>query len=84
MYSEYIRVVQIEKERVQLFNEEIYELNIHPRRLSILFVGLPRWHCFVLFSSIVLFHFNFVILSYSVMIAPHLHLFSDAAFSFAR
>ena len=76
MYSEYIRVVQIEKERVWIFNAEIYAFNIHPRRLSILFVDLPRWFCFVLLFSIVLFQFNFVILSYSAMIVTHVDLFS--------
>ena len=87
MYSEYIRVVQIEKERVWIFNAEICALNIHPRRLSLLrFVDLPRWSCFVLFCffAIVLFQFNFVILSYSVMIVTYEHLFSDVAFSFQR
>ena len=84
MYSEYIRVVQIEKERVWIFNAEIYAFNIHPRRLSILFVDLPRWFCFVLLFSIVLFQFNFVILSYSAMIVTHVDMFSDVAFRFTR
>ena len=80
MYSEYIRVVQI----VWIFNAEIYAFNIHPRRLSILFVDLPRWFCFVLLLSIVLFQFNFVILSYSAMIVTHVDLFSAVAFGFTR
>ena len=84
MYSEYIRVVQIEKERVWIFNAEIYAFNIHPRRLSILFVDLPRWFCFVLLFSIVLFQFNFVILSYSAMIVTHVDIFSAVAFGFTR
>ena len=59
MYSEYIRVVQnpAEEEKVSILSAEIYTLNVHPRRLSFLFVDIPLWSCFVLFSSFVLFCF---------------------------
>ena len=88
MCSEYIRAVQIEEERVSIFSAEIYKLNSHPRRHSVLFVDLPLRSCFVLFSWFVFFQFNFAILSYcteSVMIVTHVHLvLVFIAFSFAR
>ena len=84
MCSEYIRAVQIEEERVSIFSAEIYKLNSHPRRHSVLFVDLPLRSCFVLFSWFVFFQFNFAILYiYSVMIVTPAHLFSAVVFSFA-
>ena len=77
MYLEYIRVVQIEKERIWNFNAENCPLSVHPWRLSIF--DLFWWSSFVLFSSIVFFQFNFAILSYSVMIVTHGH-FVEANF----
>ena len=77
MYLEYIRVVQIEKERIWNFNAETCPLSVHPWRLSIF--DIFWWSSFVLFSSIVFFQFNFAILSYSVMIVTHVH-FVEANF----
>ena len=59
MYSEYIRVVKIEGEMAWIFSREIYTLNVHPGRLSVLFVDLSLWFWFVLFSWCVFFQFNF-------------------------
>ena len=80
MYSEYIRVVQIEEEIVWVFSAEIYTINVHPGRLSVLFVDLPLWSWFVLSSWCVFFQ-SF---SYFVIIVTPVHLFSAVAFSFAH
>ena len=56
-------------------------LNVHRRRLSILFVDFPRWSCVVFLDCF--FHFNIAVFSYPVMIATHVNLFS-AVFSVLR
>ena len=53
MYPEYIREVQIAEERVWIFSGENYTLNMHPRRLSVLFVDLSLWSCQVCFVFLV-------------------------------
>ena len=82
MYSGYIRIVQIEEERVWIFSAEICTLNVHPRRISVFFVDIPLWSCFVLLSWCVSFQFNFAIPFYSVMIVTPVHLFSALSFQF--
>ena len=70
--------------RVPTFSAKIYTINVPPGRLSVLFVDIALWSCFVLFSWFVFFQFNFEILYfYSVIIVTSVHLFLAVAFSFA-
>ena len=61
MYSEYIRVVQIEKKRVWIFIAEIYASSVHSWRLSILSVDFSRWSCLVLICFPRLFSFSLIL-----------------------
>ena len=83
MYSEYIRVVQIEKKRVWIFIAEIYALNVHPWRLSILFVDFPRWSCLVLICFPRLFSFS-LILHFFLILSWLSHMWIYVAFSLGR
>ena len=67
MYSEHIRVVEIEKERIWIFIAETYALNVHPRLLSIMFVS---WS-----SQLVLFCFVFLdcLLSFFLLFCHDCH-----------
>ena len=84
MYSGYIRIVQIEEERVWIFSAEICTLNVHPRRISVSFVDIPLWSCFVLLSWCIFFQFNIAIPFYSVMIVTPVYLFFGSELSVLR